>query len=624
MTKRRGLAGLVGMGLWLAASTRGEAPAGLRAGPPSWAADAVWYQVFPERFRNGDPRNDPRPADLRGAWPHDPIRDWRLSPWTADWYKLQPWEKTNGRDFYYNAQLRRYGGDLQGVIDKLDYLQSLGVTAISLNPIFEAPSLHKYDTTFYHHVDNNFGPDPDGDRLIWATENPLEPSTWKWTAADRLFLRLVQECHRRQMKVILDGVFNHVGLTFWAFRDVRTKQAQSKYTGWFVIDRFDDPRTPADEFDYRGWAGARELPELRKEGDTLAAGPRDHLRAIVKRWGDPNGDGDPSDGVDGWRLEVAQKVPHGFWREFRKWVLTINPEAYLTGEVWWEDFSANKMWNPAPWLKGDEFDAVLNYRFADAVKAFFIDRQSPIGATEFDERLAALRADCPPPTNLALMNLLDSHDTDRLASQIVNPDRPYGHARGPRDDPRYDVRAPRAEEWRRLRLVAAFQFAYLGAPMVYYGTEAGMWGGEDPDDRKPMVWRELRYEDEATHPLGQARRADPVRFDEELFKYYQSLGHIRATQAPLRRGTFETVLADDARRVYAFVRALEDDRVLAVFNASDREQALELPFPLPARDLLSGRRYKPRGGKTALSLPALGAALLASEAGAAPVSASPR
>src|SRR5258708_2704489 len=110
MTRCRGLAGLVGMGLWLLAATRGEAPAGLRAGPPAWVADAVWYQVFPERFRNGDPRNDPRPADLRGAWPHDPIRDWRLSSWTADWYKLQPWEKANGRDFYYNAQLRRYGG----------------------------------------------------------------------------------------------------------------------------------------------------------------------------------------------------------------------------------------------------------------------------------------------------------------------------------------------------------------------------------------------------------------------------------------------------------------------------------------------------------------------------------
>jgi glycosidase len=186
------------------------------------------------------------------------------------------------------------------------------------------------------------------------------------------------------------------------------------------------------------------------------------------------------------------------------------------------------------------------------------------------------------------------------------------------------VRAPRAEEWRRLRLVAAFQFAYLGAPMVYYGTEAGMWGGEDPDDRKPMVWRELRYEEEATHPLGQPRRADPVRFDEELYKYYQSLGHIRAAQAALRRGSFETVMADDARRVYAFARALEDDRVVAAFNASDREQALELTFALPARDLLSGRRYKPRGGKTTLTLPALGAALLASEAGPGPLSASPR
>src|SRR6266542_3449379 len=393
----------------------------VRSGPPSWVADAVFYEVFPERFRNGDPRNDPKPNDLRGAWPQEAVRGWQVTPWTADWYRLQPWEKATGKDFYWNAQTRRYGGDLQGLLERLDYLHSLGVNAICLNPIFEAPSIHKYDPSYLHHVDNNFGPDPEGDRVIWATENPSDPATWKWTSADRLFLRLVQECHRRQIKVVLDGTFNRVGATFWAFRDVRARGASSRYAGWFAIKAFDDPKTPADEFDYQGFGGLRELPELRTEGGTLAAPVRDHLRAVVRRWGDPNGDGDPSDGIDGWRLDAADRVPHGFWKEFRRSVLAINHEAFLVGEVFWEDWDFNKMWDPAPWLKGDELDAVMNYRLAAAARAFFLDRQNAIAASELDARLAAL-APARRETALAMLNLLDTHDTDRLASQAVNPD----------------------------------------------------------------------------------------------------------------------------------------------------------------------------------------------------------
>ena len=207
----------------------------LRTGPPAWAEDAVWYVIQPDRFRNGDPHNDPKGSDLRGAAPHDLPRDWRVSPWTADWYKLQPWEQAAGRSFYEVAPMRRFGGDLQGVLERLDYIQSLGATAIILNPIFEAPSASRRDAAALHHVDNNLGPDPDGDRLVWATENPADPSSWKWTTADRLFLRLVQECHRRQIKLVLDGVFDHVGVTFWAFRDLRARGRSSRFADWFVV-----------------------------------------------------------------------------------------------------------------------------------------------------------------------------------------------------------------------------------------------------------------------------------------------------------------------------------------------------------------------------------------------------
>jgi cyclomaltodextrinase / maltogenic alpha-amylase / neopullulanase len=595
-----------------AAASGAEAPPPLRSGPPSWAADAVWYEIVPERFRNGDPRNDPRSPDLRGAWPNETPRDWQIAPWTSNWYALLPWERASGRDFYTAVATRRYGGDLQGILASLDHLQGLGVSALCLTPIFKAPSALKYDPAAFHHVDNNLGPDPEGDRLVLATENPADPATWKWTSADRLFLRLIQECHRRQIKVVIDGVFDHVGQTFWAFRDLRARGQASKYAAWFAVKTYDDPKTPQDELDYASRSGARELPELRKDGDTLAAGPREHIHAIVKRWGDPNGDGDPSDGVDGWRLPGAEKIGHGFWRELRRWVLGLNPEAILVGHVLWADYAAARIVDPAPWLNGDELDAVMSYRFADAAKSFFIDRNTAISAAELDTRLAELRTFARPETATVLLNLLDSHDTDRVASQIVNPDRAYDHDASPKDNPRYEVRAPRAEEQRRLRLLAAFQFAAVGAPIVYYGTEAGMWGADDPDDQKPMLWRDLKYEDEAGHPLGQPRKPDPVRFDEDLYKFYSNLGRMRSAQAALRRGSLEVILADEKRRVYAFQRVLDNERVAAAFNASDKEQAVELPMAVEqVRDWLGGRKYRTREGKVALSLPPLGAVILA-------------
>lgn len=145
------------------------------ATPPDWAADAIWYQIFPERFRNGDAKNDPVPASLEGTWPYEVPAGWKVSPWTSDWYALQPWEQASGKDFYHNAQLRRYGGDLQGILDRLDYLKDLGVNALYLNPVFDSPSLHKYGAARYHHIDRHFGPDPAGDAALFAAEDPADP-----------------------------------------------------------------------------------------------------------------------------------------------------------------------------------------------------------------------------------------------------------------------------------------------------------------------------------------------------------------------------------------------------------------------------------------------------------------
>jgi len=585
-------------------SAAAQGVAALRTGPPAWVQDAVFYAVQPDRFRNADPRNDPKVSDLRGAAPYDVPRDWRLSPWTADWYKLQPWEKATGRGFYEIAPMRRYGGDLQGILERLDHIQGLGVTAILLNPIFEAPSADRRDPAALHHVDNNLGPDPDGDRLVWATENPAEPASWKWTAADRLFLRLVQECHRRQMRIVLDGVFDHVGSSFWAFRDLRARGRASRYADWFVIKGFDDSRTPTDELDYAMADGVREWPELRRDGDTLAQGPRDHLRAIVRRWSDPNGDGDASDGIDGWRV-AADRLPKGFLRELRRSVVGTNPEGLLIGEV-----SAS----PPVGFKPDEVDTTTNDRWAKAARAFFVDRQTAITVSELDSRLGASPGDRSNEAGLAALNALDDGRLPRIASQVMNPDSGENAALGPKDDPKYEVRPPRAEAARRLRLLVAFQFAAAGAPVITYGTEVGLWGAADPDNEKPMLWKDLVYEAETADPLGRPRKADPVRVDEELLGFYQNLGKIRASQAALRRGSVETVFADDARRLMAFVRVLDTERVVAAFNASDKEATIELPAPAAAmRDLLSGRRFKAKDQKVQVTLPAQSAAYLAAD-----------
>ena len=450
----------------------------------------------------------------------------------------------------------------------MGYLADLGVNAIYLNPMFESPSLHKYDATMYHHIDNNFGPRPSLDKKIWAKENPGDPSSWKWTPADSLFLKFIRAVHKKKMKVILDGVFNHVGMTFWAFEDVKKNQQASLYKDWFTIKRWDDPATPENEFEYEGWNGVRELPEIRKDDRVLVKGASDHIHAVVRRWMDPNGDGNPSDGIDGWRLDVAEKVPLAFWREFRSWVRSINPEAFITGEVWWEDWKNDKMYDAAPWLQGDAFDAVMNYRWAREVCRFFIDNAKAISASEFLSRLDTQRRDYRADATRVLMNLMDSHDTDRLASRIVNPDLEYDHGVGPHDDPSYKPRKPTADEIITQKLVVLFQMTYVGAPMIYYGDEAGMWGGDDPDERKPMLWKDLSYENETDLPFGGTRTPDKNVFDKDLFAYYRKLVRMRREHPALTSGSFTILLVDDLHKTFAFKRSAGAEEVTVIINNS--------------------------------------------------------
>ncbi len=543
---------------------------------PQWAKDAVWYQIFPERFRNGDPSNDPTPEELE----FPPTRAWNISPWTSDWYKLQPWEESHNKNFYENVFERRYGGDLQGVIDKLDYLAELGITAIYFNPMFEGISLHKYDAATYHHIDNNFGSDSKSDLLIIRSETE-DPKSWKWSAADRLFLKLIHEAHARGIRIILDGVFNHCGTRFWAFEDIKKNQQRSRYAEWFDVRTWDDPTTAANEFDYKGWWDYKPLPEFRENAGGFVEPVREYFFNITRRWMDPNGDGNPSDGIDGWRLDVANDVSHHFWREWRTVVKGINPDAYIVGEIW-DDASI--------WLKGDEFDAVMNYRFSRAVVRFFVDTgSSRYTATAFDTELADVRKGYSEEINYILQNLIDSHDTDRWLSMIQNPNRKYDNDNGLRQNREYNIQKPGPDALKIMKLMALFQMTYVGAPMIYYGTEAEMWGADDPDDRKPMVWDDMKYDDETSHPVAsKTRPRDKVQFNRGLFEYFKKLIHIRNSQEALRRGSFTTLITDDSAGIYAYQRGEKEGRVVVVINNGPGRQLVRLGSGGAYRDLLTG------------------------------------
>lgn len=546
----------------------------------AWAKEAIWYQIFPERFRNGDPNNDPELKDLAYADPQELPQHWQVHPWGSDWYQLQAWEKANGEpELWKHLLRRRYGGDLQGIIDKLDYLQDLGITAIYLNPIFQSPSLHKYDGESYHHVDPNFGPDPAGDRALIAKEDPLDPETWVWTSADKLALKLIEEVHRRGMRIIFDGVFNHMGHNSFAFADVKKNQAQSPYADWFIIKSWDDPKTDSNEFNYAGWFGVASLPEFREDENGIVEGPKNYIYHATRRWMNPMGKG-PNYGIDGWRLDVAFCVDHQFWKDWRVLVKSINPEAYITAEL------VSPLEETLEYLSGDEFDGEMNYNWSFTCTEFFfnppgLDHRSP---SEFASELKRLREAFPSYIAYQNQNLFGSHDANRLASHIVN--RGIGNFRDwgeyfslskAAENPNYEVRKANSYEKKLQRLFMVFQFTYLGAPMIYYGDEVGMWGANDPDDRKPMLWSDIQYQPEVFLPDQSKReKADTVYPDMALHADYQKLIHIRKANPVLASGNFEVLLSDDERDLFAFKRSKAQAEILVVFNNSEKEQLVRL------------------------------------------------
>jgi cyclomaltodextrinase / maltogenic alpha-amylase / neopullulanase len=394
---------------------------------PEWAKDVVYYYIFPERFRNGSKTNDPKPGVTRF---HDHTVE--LHPkWAGLPYKPNTGD---GSDAHYNNDF--FGGDLIGIIEKLDYIKTLGANTIYMTPIFHAVSNHKYDTADYSTIDPHFGTNED-------------------------FVRFSKEAKKRGIRIILDTSLNHTGsdsLYFDRFKNFNSKGAfvdakinpSSPYADWYS---FDASKADADA-QYKGWVGVRDLPELNKASPSFRDFAYGDKNSIMKQWLDR--------GAAGWRMDVAPWVPDDFWREWRNEVKAHKPNALTIAESY---FDSSKF------FLGDTFDSTMNYIFRNAVMEY-ASGKSAINSYRYIE---FMREAYPPQSFYALMNLLSSHDQPRSL-----------HVFGYTDEKTDAATIDAAKQ--KLRLAVFFQMIFPGAPTIYYGDEVGMTGGEDPYNRGPYPW----------------------------------------------------------------------------------------------------------------------------------------
>jgi glycosidase len=398
---------------------------------PQWAQDAVYYFIFPDRYRNGNPANDPKVGERKYQNHNIEVH--------ANWFD-KPYKPGtgDGSDVHYNNDF--FGGDLEGIIQKLDDIQDLGANTIYMTPVFKAASNHKYDTADFHEIDPAFG-----------------------TNAD--FTRLTQEAAKRGIRVIADASLNHVGSDskyFDRFGNFKSQaqgafthnqiQANSPYASWFTLD----PTQPDPEKQYKGWVGLADLPELNKKSPgwrQYAYGDKD---SVTRKW--------LKVGASGWRMDVAPWVPDDFWREWRKAVKQTKPDAVTIAETW---FDASK------YFLGDTFDATMNYVLRNAI----LDFANGSDARSLAANLEHLREAYPPQAFHALMNLLSSHDQARALHVLGGPLGASPEA------------LQKAKQ--KLRLATAVQMSLPGSPTVYYGDEVGVTGGDDPYNRMTYPWADL-------------------------------------------------------------------------------------------------------------------------------------
>ena len=537
---------------------------------PAWTRGAVVYQIFPDRFFNGDPSNDPGPDVEQGnegaalyrygdVYGNDVLpKEWGDLPegYCRAYQGASCDERPLGRDFF--------GGDLAGITAKLDDLEALGVTVLSLNPIVAAPSNHREDTSSYDVIDPDLG-----------------------TRAD--FETLLREADARGIRVLLDGVFNHVSSDspwfdrFERFADTGAcEAADSPYRGWFMFrpPAANEPSPCAASTEggndtyYQGSSGSDTTPELIEgsEVDDLFTGPD----GVAQRW--------VADGSAGWRLDGMGDLTHGFIRQIRGAVKATDPDALVLGEQWLDS---------SPWLLGDEADSTMNYRFRRAVIGL-INGDTPdldgsivgLSPSQFASRMAGLMEDYPEPAFDALLNLVDSHDTTRILWTLTPG----------RDDPglkesEENLAAGKA----KLRQLAALQLTWPGMASIYYGTEAGLTGHDDPDDRRPYPWNAI---------------------DEDLLAWYRTLGSLRRDHIALRDGDLQFIHADDQVGSLAFLRRTDAEAAVTVLNLSAQPQTVvidvtgRLPDGAGLTDGLGGPGATVTDGTLTLEVPAQGSAVL--------------
>jgi len=517
---------------------------------PDWTRGAVVYQIYPDRFANGDPANDPSPeatpdadgpgrfrfGDVYGnpilpkAWgelPEGYCRAYQGEGVTCD-------EEPLGRDFF--------GGDLAGITQHLDELADLGVTAIYLNPIFAAPSNHRYDTSDYRVIDPDLG-----------------------TLED--FRALVAGAGQRGIRLILDGVFNHVSSDSPWFDRMRRyvevggcEAADAPTRDWFVF-RAPGPGEPApcdpsvaggaDTY-YQGWFNFDTIPEVEEVPDFLQLIVGED--GVVRQW--------LAEGIGGWRLDVTDSLSHDFMAAIRDAAKDADADSIVIAEQWGDT---------SPWLLGDEADSTMNYRFRRAVIALVNGATNdPDGSLEaltptgFAAAMAAVREDYPPAAFDALLNLVDSHDTTRILWTLT----PGEDNEAAKTDP-----AARAAGVADLAIVAAIQLSFPGMASLYYGGEVGLSGHDDPDDRRTYPWG---GEDAAIREL------------------YRTFARARAEHAALATGDLTFLLADDARGTLAYLRRAPDDAAITALNLGDRDRVLpidvagRLPDGATFTDLVDG------------------------------------
>ncbi|MBN2503463.1 MAG: hypothetical protein JXB38_21990 [Anaerolineales bacterium] len=502
---------------------------------PEWMKNAVVYQIFPDRFYNGRIKNDADSDDPSVYGNSVVVKDWSDLPegYCRAYTGGECNEEPMGRDFF--------GGDLRGITKKLKYLEELGVTAIYLNPIFMAPSNHLYDTTNYYRIDPYFG-----------------------TLGD--YLQLMKQAEKHGIHVILDGVFNHTSSDSLYFDKYSRYYALGAYESqdsyfydWYTFNEWPD--------DYNSWWGFDSLPVLTENQavrNFIYAG----RYSVAPTWLRLR--------AAGWRLDVAPDKSHDWWQEFRTVVKSTNPNAVIIGEIW-DDAS--------PWLLGDEFDSTMNYRFRRALIGFvngdtndpnqgFIQGLTP---DQFNSVLQSIKEDYPAPAFEAAMNLVGTHDTQRILWALTPGERNQ-------EDKEFNE-ANLAEGKAKLKLLALIQMTLPGAPTIYYGDEVGLTGDTDPDDRRPFPWNAK---------------------DNDLLAHYQALTGIRNQYSFLRTGSFDHLYTHNDNGTYAYGRKdLSGAAVVAVNrDATAHELTIDvggyIPEGIVLVDALNGGEYTVVDGQVTL------------------------